>query len=104
MTAKKKKAATKKPAPKAPVKKTSTAKKSQPVGPREQKIASSALNLVDEAAALLRHGIHTGANSTEKTRHEAKQKAHTLLNKASASLSDLLSGSTSTIRSVINKI
>lgn len=96
--------AVKKAAPKkAPARKTSP-KKSKPAGPREQKAASAALKLVDEAAALLRKGIRTSADTTEKTRHEAKQKAHALLNKASSSLGDLLSGSTSVLRSAINKI
>lgn len=90
----KKKAAAKKPA----------AQKSQAYGPRETAIANSALKLVDEAASLLRKGIRTGASTSEKSRHEAKQKAHTLLNKASSSLGDLLSGGTSALRSVINKI
>ena len=96
--------AAKKSAPKkAPAKKTA-AKKSHPASSREHKAANAALKLVDEAAALLRKGIRTSANTTEKTRHEAKQKAHSLLNKASSSLGDLLSGSTSVLRSAINKI
>ena len=114
MPAKKKKTPAKKPVVKAPAKKVAAKKpapkkkaaatKSKPAGPREQKLASGALKLVDQAAAILRSGIRTSANSSEKTRLEAKQKAHTLLTKASSSLGDLLSGSTSTIRSVINKI
>lgn len=94
-----KKAAAKKPAPK-----KAAATKSKAAGPRETAAANAALKLVDEAAALLRKGIRTSANTTEKSRHEAKQKAHTLLNKASSSLGDLLSGGTSALRSVINKI
>lgn len=108
MPAKKKKSPAKKSTVKSPAKKTvkkkTTAKKSHPAGPREQKVASSALKLVDQAAAILRQGIRTSANTTEKARLEAKQKAHTLLNKASLSLSDLISGSASTLRGVINKI
>ena len=105
MPAKKKKTTARKSTPKAPVKKKkSTAKKAKPAGLREHEIASSALKLVDQAAALLRQGIRTSANTTEKTRLEAKQKAHTLLNKASSSLSGLLSGSTSTLRNVLNKL
>lgn len=98
-----KKAAPKKAAPKKKAKK-SAAQKSQAYGPRETAVANSALKLVDEAAALLRKGIRSSATTTEKSRHEAKQKAHALLNKASSSLGDLLSGSTSALRSVINKI
>ncbi len=98
-TAAPQKAAAKKPAPK---KAAST--KSQAAGPREHAAANAALKLVDEAAALLRKGIRTSADTTEKSRHEAKKKAHTLLNKASSSLGNLLGGSTSALRSVINKI
>jgi hypothetical protein len=104
MPTKKKKTTAKKSSVKAPVKKKSTVKKSRPAGPREHEIASSALKLVDQAAALLRQGIRTSADTSEKTRLEAKQKAHTLLNKASSSLSGLLSGSTSTLRNVLNKL
>lgn len=100
MPIKKKTASVKKAAPKKPA----PAKKSHPAGPREKEIADSALKLVDQAAALLRKGIHTSADTSEKARHEAKQKAHALLGKASSALSDLLSGSTSALRSVINKI
>ncbi len=94
-----KKAAAAKPAPK------STATKSKAAGPREQAVRQCRpLKLVDEAAALLRKGIRTSADTTEKSRHDAKKKAHDLLNKASSSLGDLLSGSTSALRSVLDKI
>lgn len=99
-----KKAAPKKAAAKKPAPKKAAATKAKATGPREHAAANAALKLVDEAAALLRKGIRTSADTTEKSRHEAKQKAHTLLNKASSSLGDLLSGSTSALRSVINKI
>lgn len=103
-----KKVAAKKAAPKKAAKKTASKKpasqKSQAYGPRETAAANSALKLVDEAAALLRKGIRTSASTSEKARHDAKQKAHSLLNQASTTLGDLLSGSTSAIRSVINKI
>lgn len=104
-----KKPATKKAAARKPAAKTTTAKKpaaqkSKPAGPREQKVSGDALKLVDQAAALLRQGIRNSANTSEKARHEAKAKAHTLLTKASSSLSDLLSGGTSALRGVINKI
>ncbi len=99
-----KKAAPKKAAPKTKAPKKPAAQKSQAYGPRETAIANSALKLVDEAASLLRKGIRSGASTSEKSRHEAKQKAHTLLNQASSSLGDLLSGGTSALRSVINKI
>lgn len=72
--------------------------------PREHAAAEGALQLVNEAAALLRKGISTSADTTEKARLEAKAKAHSLLTKASSSLSDLLGGSTSLLRKAINKI
>jgi hypothetical protein len=93
--------ATKKKAAKRPAKKPAgkPAPKSQ-----DHSVTSSALKLVDEAAALLRKGISTGSDSSEKARLEARKKAHTLLNKASTSLSDVLDGSASLLRKVINKI
>ncbi len=92
------KSSTRKPAAKA--KKTS----SKPAGPREQKLASSALKLVDEAAAILRRGITTGADISAKNRLEAKKRAHSLLNKATSSLSSLLESGSSVIGKAISKI
>ena len=80
-----------------------TASKPAPVA-KEHSVAESALKLVDEAAALLRKGISTSAGSSEKARLEAKQKAHSLLNMASSSLSGILDGSTSVLRKAINKL
>jgi hypothetical protein len=99
-----KKAAARKSAPKTSKATRSKATQSKAAGPRETAAANAALKLVDEAAALLRKGIRVSANTTEKSRHEAKKKAHDLLNQASSSLGSLLSGSTSALRSVINKI
>ncbi|CAN5379651.1 hypothetical protein BH09VER1_BH09VER1_06760 [soil metagenome] len=76
----------------------------KPTGPREQAIATSALKLVDEAAAALRKGIRTTADTTEKTRHESKKKAHDLLTKATSSLSSLLGGTASALHKAIGKI
>ena len=81
-----------------------TTKKPAPAGPREEALANDALKLVDKAAALLRKGIRSGAETTHKTRLEAKHQAHGLLTKASSVLGDLLSESTSTLHKVINKI
>ena len=78
--------------------------KIRPAGPREEALANEALKLVDKAAAFLRKGIRSGAETTHKTRLEAKHQAHGLLNKASSVLGDLLSESTSTLHKVINKI
>lgn len=95
MPAAKKKPA-KKPAKKATSQKTTVS--------REHSVTQSALKLVDEAAALLRKGISTGSDSSEKARLAAKKKAHSLLNKATDSLSDVLDESASVLRKVINKI
>ncbi len=84
-----------------------TVKKSAPKPapkPKDHSVTESALKLVDEAAALLRKGISTGSDSSEKARIEARKQAHSLLNKASSSLSDILDGSASVLRKVINKL
>lgn len=95
-----KKTTTKKAAPKKPA----SVKHSKPAGPREQKLASSALKLVDQAAAILRQGIRTSADTSEKARLETKQKAHSLLTKASSSLADALQGGSSTLHKIIGKL
>ena len=79
------------------------AKKTNPKS-KDYSVAESALKLVDEAAALLRKGINTTADSTEDARREARKKAHSLLDKASESLSDLLDGSASVLRKITKKI
>lgn len=94
-TAKKKTAAVKKP---------TTVKKVKSTASPEHKAATAALKLVDEAATLLRSGISTSAKTTEKTRLEAKKKAHSLLNKASSSLAEVLGSGTSVLRKAINKL
>jgi len=80
------------------------AKKSRPVGPREEALANDALKLVDKAAGLLRKAIRSGADTSRTTRLEAKHQAHSLLNKASSTLGEILSESASTLHKVINKI
>ena len=67
-------------------------------------MTESALKLVDEAAALLRKGISTSADTSEKARLEARKKAHSLIDKASESLSDLLDESASVLRKVAKKL
>jgi F0F1-type ATP synthase epsilon subunit len=96
--------ATRKPTKKAVRKPSAKSSPKASPKPREQAVAEGALQLVNEAAALLRKGISTGADTSEKARLEAKAKAHSLLTKASSSLSDLLGGSTSLLRKAINKI
>jgi hypothetical protein len=104
----------KKPAAAKAAPKTKTAKKTtkpaatksstRPLGAREQKLASSALKLVDEAASLLRKGITTTADVSEKNRLAAKKRAHGLLNKATSSLSSILEGGSDALHKVIGKI
>jgi len=95
MTSPKKKTAKK------PVRKP--ANKATPVS-HDHSVTHSALKLVDEAAALLRKGISTGSDSSEKARLAARKKANSLLNQASRSLSDVLDESASVLRKVINKL
>ena len=97
---------TAKSAPKTKAKATTAKAKNstRPAGPREQKLASTALKLVDEAASLLRKGISTTADTSEKARLDAKKKAHNLLTKAHSSLSDVLSGGTSALHKIIGKV
>jgi hypothetical protein len=111
-TAKKKPAAKKstpaKAAKPAPKKKTASAKVSTkdthvPAG-REARLAEQALKFVDEAAAVLRDGIRTGAATTAKSRIAAKKKASTLLDKASTNLSKAIHHSTSALQDLLGKV
>jgi len=104
MATTKKKTTARKPAPGKTKFRTAAAKRSSPAGAREEALANDALKLVDKAAALLRKGIRSGAETSYKTRLEAKHQAHGLLTKASSALGELLSESTSTLHKVINKI
>jgi hypothetical protein len=101
-TTKKKQTATK-ATPRRTSQRNTGAKKSA-AGTREEALADEALKLVDKAAALLRKGIRTGAETTQKTRLGARQEAHGLLNRASSVLGNLLNQSTSTLHKVIDKI
>jgi len=111
-TAKKKPAAKKstpaKAAKPAPKKKTAASKVSTktthvPSG-REAKLAEQALKFVDEAAAVLRDGIRTGAATTARSRIAAKKKASTLLDKASTNLSKAIHHGSSTLQDLLGKI
>ncbi len=84
------KTAAKKPAAKATVKKPASAPKPTP-GSKEDKLATSALKLIDQAAGLLRKGVVTGAGTTEKARTEAKHRAHSILTEATSALHKLIS-------------
>jgi DNA-binding protein HU-beta len=95
------KAAAHKATPKVTSKPKSSAK---PAAAHEEKLTSSALKLVDEAAALLRKGIKTTADVSEKNREEARKRAHSLLTKATSSLNDLLDSGTSALHKAISKL
>ena len=82
---------------------TATKKKTAPKS-KDYSVSESALKLVDEAAALLRKGINTTADSSEEARREARKQAHSLFDKASESLSDLLDESASVLRKIAKKI
>jgi hypothetical protein len=100
-TTKKRETATK--SPRKAASRGTTARKPT-AGAREEALANEALKLVDKAAALLRKGIRSSAETTQKARTDAKHEAHGLLNKASSLLGDLLNKSTSTLHKVIEKI
>jgi transposase len=108
MSTPKKKTPAKKTAVKksAPVK--STSKKSAPskvsaATSREEKAAEKTIELLDEAARVLRASLRTGAKATAEGRTEAKQKAHSLVTKASDSLSSVLDEAGSILHKAINK-
>lgn len=68
------------------------------------KLATQALEFLDEATALLRTGIQEGAQTTEKSRILAKKKAHSLLGKASKTLSQAIEDGASTLQDIIKKM
>jgi hypothetical protein len=65
MATTKKKITAKKPAPKTAGSREATPK-SPAATPREEALANDALKLVDKAAALLRKGIRSGAETTQR--------------------------------------
>jgi hypothetical protein len=71
---------------------------------RHTKLATRALKFLDEATALLRTGIREGAQTTEKSHILAKRKAHSLLGKASKTLSHAIEDGASTLQDFIKKI
>ncbi len=102
------KAAAKPAAKKTTAKKPAAAKASTktihiPSG-REAKLAEQALKFVDEAAAVLRTGIRSGAETTAKSRIAAKKKANALLGKASNNLSKAIGDSASALQNLLGKI
>jgi hypothetical protein len=83
--------------------KVSTKDTKVPAG-REHKLAEQALNLVDQAASVLRSGIRGGAKTTAQSRIEAKKKAQDLLGRASSNLNSAISSGTSALQNLLGKI
>ena len=71
---------------------------------RHTKLSTQALKFLDEATAVLRTGIREGAQTTEESRILAKRKAHSLLGKASKTLSQAIEDGTSTLQDMIKKM
>lgn len=71
---------------------------------RHSKLATQALKFLDEATALLRTGIREGAQTTEESHILAKRKAHSLLGKASKTLSQAIEDGASTLQHFIKKM
>jgi hypothetical protein len=86
------------------VKKPLPAKKATAAKPASDHLVEQALKFVDEAAALLRSGIRQGAKTTSQSRAAAKKKAHSLLSKASTSLSQAIEGGTSALQNLLKKL
>lgn len=70
----------------------------------ENRLAKEALQLVDQAANLLRSGIRTTATTSAKAREQTKKRAHSLLGRASAQLEGALDSGTSLLRKAISKL
>ena len=68
------------------------------------KLATQALKFLDEATALLRTSIREGAQTTDESRILAKRKAHSLLGKASKTLSQAIEDGASTLQDFIKKM
>jgi hypothetical protein len=68
------------------------------------KLATQALKFLDEATALLRTGIREGAHTTEESRILAKRQAHSLLGKASKTLSQAIEDGASSLQDIIKKM
>lgn len=96
-------ATTKSTAAKKPAAKAKSAPKTTPLS-KEEKLAASALKLIDEAAAALRKGVTVSAQTTAKSRETAKKRAHSLLGKAHDTLTQAVDAGTSTLHKVISKI
>jgi len=85
-------------------KKPRPARKSTAAKPAADNMAEQALKFVDEAAALLRHGIRKGAKTTSQSRAAAKTKAHHLLGRASKSLSQAIEGGATALQKILKKM
>ena len=69
-----------------------------------QAAAEAQAAAVAQATALLRTGIREGAQTTEESRILAKKKAHSLLGKASKTLSQAIEDGASTLQDFIKKM
>lgn len=86
--------------------KKSTSAKATPVAKQsaEEKISGDILKLVDQAAALLRSGVRTGAKNTGNARVAAAKKAHSLLTKATGGLTHAIEDTSSTLQKGLKKL
>lgn len=67
-------------------------------------LVQSAVKLIDQAAALLKDGVITGAGKTAATRHAMKVKASSLVNQASDKLTEAIQHGASALRKGLTKL
>ena len=68
------------------------------------KLADSAVKLIDQAASLLKKGVLTGAEKSVVARQNAKKKAMSLVNKATKELDKALKEGSNVLRKGIRKL
>lgn len=64
-------------------------------------VTNSALTFVDQAAELLRTGIHAGEEMTDKARTASRKKALSLIDRASSTLNKIVDTGAKTARRII---
>jgi ElaB/YqjD/DUF883 family membrane-anchored ribosome-binding protein len=106
---KKKKTTAKKPATKKPAAKKAKKTKRKPATTKrssstEERLAKDVLQLVDQAANLLRSGIRSTAATSAKARKQTKKQAHALLSRAGKQLESALNSGTSLLSKAISKL
>ncbi len=67
-------------------------------------LVQSAVKLIDQAAALLKDGVVTGAGKTASVRHAAKVKASALVSQASDKLTEAIQQGATAIRKGLTKL